>query len=219
MDHDTAAQMKAPERYVLGDLSPGERDEFEDHFAGCTSCMDEVWTASAFAANARAVFRERAATEAAPRKSEGWLAYFRWQFAVPTLAAVALAVLAMYQSTVTIPSLRAPRAFGAAVILDGATRASLPQVPAGSPAHFQMGLAGTATAQQGWAELTTDSGRVISAGPVVLPRAGEPLDIYFPVRLQPGRYSIVIRAGQTGGGELAHNGFQVTAQEASTHER
>ena len=59
MDHNAAVKLGAPERYVAGDLSQTERDEFETHFADCRPCMNDVSTASAFAANARAVFQDR----------------------------------------------------------------------------------------------------------------------------------------------------------------
>jgi Putative zinc-finger len=44
-------------RYVLGELEPAARDEFEEHLADCSNCMNEVWTATTFAANAKEVFR------------------------------------------------------------------------------------------------------------------------------------------------------------------
>jgi hypothetical protein len=57
MNHNRAIEMKSPMRYVLGDLAPADRDEFEEHLADCSNCMNEVWMATTFAANAREVFR------------------------------------------------------------------------------------------------------------------------------------------------------------------
>lgn len=230
MDHETASRIRASERYVIGDLSSPERDQFEEHFADCPRCMDEVWMASAFAANARAVFRDRAVAQApspaepAGRGRRGWLP-FRWQVAIPAFAAAALAAVAVYQAAVTIPALRAPQSLIGAVVLDGATRAALPQVPASGPLRFQLAL-GTpsgvpagpgAESGRAWVELTGGSpDRVWSSGWVRIPPANEPLDIYFPIRLAPGRYTIVVRAEQAGGAELARDRFEVTAQGAST---
>lgn len=216
MDHDTATESKAPERYALGELAGAERDAFEEHFAGCEPCMSEVLTISAFAANARAVFRERAAapvrSEAPPR---GWSWRFRWQIAIPAFAAAALAAFAIYQNSVTIPGLRAPQAFMPAVALDGVTRSSLPQVPAGAPLHFQMAVPPGA-ANRVWAELTSTTGSVLSAGWINLPPNGDVLDVYFPLKVDSGRYTIVIRTAQTGGAELTRNRFEVAAQEPGT---
>src|SRR5207302_6318501 len=126
MDHDTAIQLKAPERYVIGDLSSDQRDEFEEHFSDCVRCMDEVSTASTFAANAKAVFKDRAlARPAAPKAS--WM---DWLFPrpVPVFAALAFAAFIGYQNLVVIPGIKAPRSSVSSLNLDGDTRAGIPQV-------------------------------------------------------------------------------------------
>src|SRR5215510_8231460 len=74
MDHEQAAATKLPMKYVLGELAPADRDEFEDHLADCSNCMNEVWMATAFAANAKEVFRTEAA-EPAPAPKRKW---FPW---------------------------------------------------------------------------------------------------------------------------------------------
>jgi hypothetical protein len=84
MDHLVATESGAVERYLLGELAPKEREEFEEHMADCQRCLDDAWTGEIFAANAQAVFRERAAgTVVAPRKS--WLDFLRWR-PMPALA-------------------------------------------------------------------------------------------------------------------------------------
>jgi putative zinc finger protein len=216
MNHETATQIGAPERYALGDLAADERDAFEEHFASCARCMDEVMTATVFAANTRAVFRERAAAAAERARPRERFWAFRWQFAIPTLAAAALAVVAVYQNNVTIPSLRAPQAALPAMILDGTTRASLPQVRAGAPLSFQMALVPGAQGGRAWVELSGDSGHVWSAGWVKLISTDE-LDVSFPVRPGVGRYIIVVRSdAPVGAPELARNRFEITAEEPAT---
>ena len=136
MDHDAAVNLGAPERYVTGDLSETERDEFETHFADCRPCMNDVWTASAFAANARAVFEDRLVVKPEPQRA-GWLAWLRLQTAVPAFAAVVFAVVAGYQARVTIPAMRAPQEIAAAVPLDDATRSAPRTLEEGSPLQFR----------------------------------------------------------------------------------
>jgi hypothetical protein len=63
MDHLDAAQMKAVERYMLGDLSVSEVEEFERHFFDCPQCSEELRALTIFQENARAVFIEQ---DAAP---------------------------------------------------------------------------------------------------------------------------------------------------------
>src|SRR5262245_33990320 len=64
MDHEQATETNGPMKYVLGELATAERAEFEDHLADCSHCMNEVWMATTFAANAKAVFRDGAAAPA-----------------------------------------------------------------------------------------------------------------------------------------------------------
>lgn len=214
MTHEQAVEMKASERYAAGDLSPAERDGFEEHFACCPRCMDEVWAMSAFAANARAVFGERSA---APRTREKawWLAWLRPPVLAPSFAALACAAVIVYQNTAVIPSLTAPRSLHAAVILDGVTRAAAPTAPAGAPLRFQIALPPEAGGGLVRVDLSDRAGAVLSTGTVKSPSPDEPLDVYFPIELKPGRYTIVIRAGQPGrsGAELARSPFEVVAQE------
>jgi len=75
MDHEQALQTHAPIRYALGELTDDDRDSFEEHFADCSDCMRDVETSMAFAANARAVFRERASEGTRARR----FAWFAWR--------------------------------------------------------------------------------------------------------------------------------------------
>jgi hypothetical protein len=210
MNHETATQMNAPQRYVIGDLSDADRDSFEEHFAGCSLCLDEVSTVTAFAANARAVYRDRAAMPAPAAPARPW--FLRWNFAIPAFAAAAMALVVAYQNTVTIPGLRAPLPAVPAVALDGVTRAALPHVPTNAPLHFQM-AAPAGVQHEVWAELTTESGHVLGAGAVPVPANGDPIDVTFPVHPGAGRYTIVLRAEKAGGAEISRNRFEISAQE------
>ena len=71
MNHTQAIETKMATRYVLRDLEPTDRDEFEDHMADCSVCMEEVWATTAFAANAKEVFR----TGKPHRESMPWFAW------------------------------------------------------------------------------------------------------------------------------------------------
>src|SRR5437763_5529226 len=60
MDHETAVQTGATERYLLGELTGEDRDRFEEHYFMCPECAEDVRALTVFAANAKAVFRENA---------------------------------------------------------------------------------------------------------------------------------------------------------------
>ena len=66
MDHETAVQLKATERYFLGELTGADREEFEEHFFTCPECAEDVRALTVFSANAKAVFREEAAPASVP---------------------------------------------------------------------------------------------------------------------------------------------------------
>lgn len=69
MDHETAVQLQAAERYVLEEFSPEERADFEEHFFGCPGCADEVRSATLLAANTKVVLKEAALDEKNARKA------------------------------------------------------------------------------------------------------------------------------------------------------
>ena len=207
MDHNAAVGLGAPERYVAGDLSQAERDEFEAHFADCRPCMNDVWTASAFAANARAVFLDRLDRKPEPQRAS-WLAWLRLQTAVPTFAALVLAVVAGYQAKVTIPAMRAPQEIAAAVPLDDATRSAPRGLEEGSPLHFEIAVPSQPGTASLWVELASRSGKVLSEGTLSAPAPGEPLGVLFPGKPGPGHYSVVVRAGESGP-QLARGEFDI----------
>lgn len=107
MDHKTAVQSLATEKYVLGELSPAKRDEFEEHLSDCQRCMEDLATAEMFVANGRAVFAEQAAGGVREKKRR-WSSFMRWRPA-PVLAlsaalnVVLLAVIG-YGLVAVIPS-------------------------------------------------------------------------------------------------------------------
>jgi hypothetical protein len=113
MEHLEAIEMKAAERYVLGDLPGDLREQYEDHFFGCKECADELKLAAMFVENTRAALETesmvtpaRSPVPAAQRPaSSGWFtAFLRPSFAVPVFAALLL--LAAYQSLLIIPRLK-----------------------------------------------------------------------------------------------------------------
>jgi hypothetical protein len=108
MDHQTAVKLQATEKYILGELTAAEREEFEEHLSDCSRCMEDTHTADVLAANIRAVFHDRAVQPAATKQT-GWLDLLRLR-PVPTLAfsgALNLALLAflIYGAARVVPSL------------------------------------------------------------------------------------------------------------------
>src|ERR1035438_7245710 len=106
MNHSQAIEKKSPMRYVLGDLAAADRDEFEENLADCSSCMNEVWMATSFAANAKEVFRSEPARPAA----SPFLAWLGWRpfpaFALSAALNIVLALGLGYGMLHLYPALR-----------------------------------------------------------------------------------------------------------------
>jgi len=114
MEHLQAIQLKAAERYVLGELPRDLREQYEEHFFDCAECAKELSLAAAFVENSRAAMGSESvmppvrlpvsATAERPAAS-GWLgAFLRPTFALPVFAALLL--LVAYQTLLLIPRLK-----------------------------------------------------------------------------------------------------------------
>lgn len=129
----------ATERYLLGEMTGPELDDFEEHMFVCTECAAAVTSGAAFTENARAVFNERPdlfAAESKKRSTAGERPAFFWKwFSFPQLAtsfaALALACVAGYQQFVTIPALLAPRAVSEYALAATARGTETPSIPPG----------------------------------------------------------------------------------------
>jgi hypothetical protein len=105
MDHTEAVRMQAVEKYILGELSPFYRAQFEEHYFDCADCALNLRAGVAFAAASRQYFAESSVPERVARAPRaGWFAWLKPLVAVPAFAAL-IAVIA-YQNTVSIPRLQ-----------------------------------------------------------------------------------------------------------------
>jgi hypothetical protein len=111
MDHEVVVREKMTERYLLDELKPEVRDEFEEHYFVCPECARDIRAGFEFVEQSKVVMAEDqeplslAASAEAEIARPGWFAWFRLNFAVPALALL-LAVVG-YQNLVTYPTLKA----------------------------------------------------------------------------------------------------------------
>jgi hypothetical protein len=104
MNHNEAKELQAAAKYVLGELSQVQRDEYEDHYIDCPECAKEVYVTAAFADTTREVFQQEKqaeAAKAADRVRAGWFAWLKPIVAVPAFAVLLLAL--SYQTVVSVP--------------------------------------------------------------------------------------------------------------------
>jgi hypothetical protein len=96
MEHDEATRSLAVERYLLGELSGMEMDDFEEHMFTCTTCAEAVTSGATFVDNAREVLREQPAVRLAPARLPWWKR-LSLPVLAPSFAALMLLCIVGYQ--------------------------------------------------------------------------------------------------------------------------
>lgn len=215
MDHQEAQRAYAADRYLLGELSAEECEQFEEHFFSCPECATEVRAGMIFRANAAAVLQEeavdvdKAATRQPVREGFPKLGWLGWLTLRPAVAGAwaAVCLLAVgvgYQSFVTVPRLQdrlnefsRPQAYQS-FALRPLTRGEdlVLRVPKGrrfvglsvhvDPRHSFQTYRGEILDETGVVRIS-----VVSTAPVA---PGYPLEFLLPTSsLTPGAYEMVVR--------------------------
>jgi anti-sigma factor RsiW len=139
MDHDVVVRLKMTERYLLGELDPEARGEFEEHFFDCSDCALDARAGALFVEQSKIVLAEKSEPVSTglpvgvpiPAKSE-WFAWLRPAFTAP-LMVLLLAVIG-YQNLVTYPqmqiALNSPRVLPWASVNVGTWGSGGPIIPA-----------------------------------------------------------------------------------------
>ena len=103
MDHGEAVQTQVVEKYLLGELSASQENEFAEHFFDCEECAADLRMTSQFVDTTKRVMAaDRVAKpQVSKRGSSRWM-----QAPYAVAASVALLAFTLYQNVVTIPGLR-----------------------------------------------------------------------------------------------------------------
>jgi hypothetical protein len=210
MDHSEAVQQMATERFLLDELTPEERDEFEAHLFDCPECALDLRAGAAFVDEAKIQLPQLIANSpaAAPvklkktkRDSKPW---FSWRPAFAALAFASMLVIG-YQNLVTFPALRnaanQPRLLPWAP-LHGNTRGGQLTITADRKhgVALPVDLSGSLTSvtYSSYAvDLLDPQGKVIWSDAVAAPSendgAGQSLSVEIPgAALGNGQYTIVV---------------------------
>src|SRR5215831_3482218 len=107
MDHAEAVRIKATERYLLDELEPASREEFEEHLFDCQECALDVRAAAMFVEQSKVALEEAppipVRRDVAVPAYRGWFAWLRPALDVPVFA-VLIAIIG-YQNLVEVPHL------------------------------------------------------------------------------------------------------------------
>jgi hypothetical protein len=145
MDHDVVVGQKMTERYLLNELDPEIRDEFEEHFFDCPVCALDVRAGAMFVEQSKIVLAEKPIEVSIPPPAPvavkpGWFAWLRPAFAVPVMALL-LAVIG-YQNLVTYPRLvrtmNSPKVYPVALVNVGTWGSGGPVIPTRAGEGFSL---------------------------------------------------------------------------------
>jgi hypothetical protein len=211
MDHDMVVRQKTTERYLLDELDPAARDEFEEHFFDCKECALDVRAGALFVEQSKVVLAEKVEPMAAPAPAKpGWLTWFRPAVVVPVMLML-LAVIG-YQNLVTDPqrqqAFNSPQVLPWASVNVGTYGSEGPVIttrrgegfllfvripPDGSYSHYTTDLYNSAGKLEWSLTIPAPSGKTTSAQdqwPVEVPGANR----------EAGSYTLAVH-GVTGAGE------------------
>jgi hypothetical protein len=212
MNHEEAIRMMGSEQYLLNELSPELREQFEEHFFDCAECANDLRAGALFIEQSKAIFAAEAIAPSreprvvAPRPS--WWAWLRPAIAVPVMALL-LAVV-VYQNW---PSHGNPQVLQAAYINVG-SRGAVPSISTAKGQSFllRVTLPPEQTYSSYLAEIYSPDGKLSSS--LKLPAtAGQ--DNYFiqvPAgNYNEGVYSVAIRGitPDGSGAELGRGSFEL----------
>jgi hypothetical protein len=216
MDHNEAIQLQAAVKYVLGELSPVQREEYEEHYFECAECAVDLQALATFADTTREVLRQEPAysfaRDAAPAR-EGWFRWLQPIFAVPAFAALLLIIA--FQNTVTIPQAREEATSGAAQLFVS-SRVPKMAVTRGSddiakysirpneslPLKFDFTPSASANAYV--CQLQDESGRSLLHLRVPGSFTNKELNLVIPAnRIKPGKYTLIFTGDPGAAGQPA----------------
>jgi len=206
MDHNEALQRQAAVKYVLGELSPVQREEYEEHYFDCAECAVDIKALATFADTTREVLRQEKqspfAKDLAPAR--GWLRWLQPIVAVPAFAALLLIIA--YQNTVTIPQVREEATSGAAQMFVSSLSPKMAVVRGGEDIlkyaiHVNASLplkfdfTPTPVANAYVCQLQDESGRSVLRMRVPGSFTNKELNLVIPPNgVKPGKYTLVFTA-------------------------
>jgi hypothetical protein len=216
MDHRQATESMAVEKYLLEELTPEVREDFEEHFFDCQECSIELRATAGFIDAAKKEFKVNPVPK--PGAISGRKSY--WAPLRPALAWSALAaslVVTAYQNVVVYPGLRtqiaelnAPEILPPLSLVGGNSRGGggIPAVAVGANQPFLLLL--DIPTQDRFSSYTcllyAPSGLVSWRGEVSAQSAKDTVPIRVPSTDRPsGAYTLLVQ----GNGDQASTGTAV----------
>jgi hypothetical protein len=194
MEHAEAIETMAAERYVLGEMTPEDRDAFEEHFFDCAACATEVRDGEKI----RAAIRTQKAAEPRPwrRSTREWLTAAAIVGVLAGVPAVQNVGLRVQLARARMPHIGESVAF----LTAGSRGGDALVVQAGDrPFTIDFDIPPQPNAERYAVQVVDAAGRVRAKDVVTAAAARDTQHLLFPGgSLQPGRYSLEVHAEPPG---------------------
>jgi hypothetical protein len=196
MDHEEAMQMQVMEKYLLGELSAAQVNEFEEHYFDCEECANDLRITSRFIDTTKKVLATDRASEAPPpaKRRTSWL-----PSAYGIAASIALLGCVLYQNIVTIPQLRnsaAPQALALFSLSGVGTRSAAATVitpTPGKPLGLLLDIPPHDNIAEYRCQLVNSSGTPVVSINLPEETATKTVSLFVPASvLKPGPYQLAI---------------------------
>jgi len=214
MNHDEAIRIMGTEQYLLNELSPELREQFEEHFFDCPECAADVRAGALFLEQTKAVF---AAEAAAPRREVPAVATAKpswWAWLRPAIAAPALALLLAIIIYQNWPSHQNPQVLQAAYVNIGSRGGSVPTVSTSQGQGFllRMNVPQEQSYTSYFADIYGPEGKIRSSVNLPVSAGNDTYFVQVPGGIyNDGVYSVAIRGvGPDGNStELGRGSFEL----------
>jgi hypothetical protein len=227
MDHPEAIRLMAVEKYLLNELSPELRKNFEEHLFECTECEFDVQAGYALIDGTKDVLSSavEVTNVVVPGKPTQWLSWLRPAIAVPVMAL--LLVVVGYQNLVTVPALKnevaaaqAPQILSPVYLTAGISRGSN-QVTVTAKRNHPLAVSVDIPAESRFTsyvcELQSPSGELEGSLPVSAEAAKNSVSIsVYPKHGNSGVYQLVVFGVPQDGSakvEIERQSFEVHIQD------
>jgi hypothetical protein len=212
MDHNQAIKLDAVERYLLEEMTPQERDDFEEHYFDCHDCATELRATAAFMDAAEVELKANPVPQ--PKKSTNGgnsKSFFAslWPTMLVWSALAASLLVIVYQNAVVFPrfqteiaELRTPEVLPVVSLVRGNSRGAeiaTATISAGDSVLLSLDIPTQDRFNSYTCLVYSPSGALLGKVPVSAQAARDTIEIAVPgAGREPGKYSVTVQ-GNTGG--------------------
>jgi hypothetical protein len=195
MDHSEASETMAAERYVLAEMTPEDREAFEEHFFGCAECAAAVREGATIEA---AIRLEKADRTRQPRGAAPL-----WWLAIAAVAVILVGV-PVFQNIglrAQLEAVRAPHIVDSYSLLSAGSRGGeqLTILDRSRPFTIDFDVPPQPNAQRYVVQVADAAGKLQTSQTVSAEAARDTQHLFFPGgSLGPGTYSLKILAEPAG---------------------